>query len=394
MINALIHKATEAEGTESIQKLKKSTALLHDICHHVRLTHQMPRLVKRITERTQHTLFAIASSVLLYDDQQQELVFAFASSDVSKEVSKQLRRVKLGAESGIAGWVARHGKPLIANNVNKDRRFNKFVDEITGFVTWSIICAPMLVNGKVLGVMEVINKLDGSDFTKQDLETLMTVATNVALVIDNGRLNKTIAASHKDANNTLDMYKGTVKALAAAIDEKDPYAFGHSRRVAEYALMGATSLFLPKEELEVIEYAGTLHDVGKINIADSVLIKHGPLDDADWKVIREHPVTGYNILKEIPLLERARKLVLRHHEKYDGSGYPDGLKGEAIPMGARLISVADAFDFLVTDHAHRNASSVKEAIEELKKYSGTQFCPKAVKAFLAGFYKSHFRRKA
>ena len=100
------------------------------------------------------------------------------------------------------------------------------------------------------------------------------------------------------------------------------------------------------------------------------------------------------MLREIPLLEKARKLVLRHHEKYDGSGYPDGLKGQAIPIGARLIAVADAFDFLTTNHAHRAALSVKEAIVELKKCSGTQFCPVAVKAFLAGFYKSHFPRKS
>ena len=135
MINASMNKATGTKDIESIQDYKKSMALLYDISNSVRLNHQMPRLVKRITEKTQHMLFATASSVLLYDDTEQELIFAFASSDVSKNISKQLRRVKIGAESGIAGWVARHGKPLTANNVNKDQRFNKFVDEITGFVT-------------------------------------------------------------------------------------------------------------------------------------------------------------------------------------------------------------------------------------------------------------------
>jgi len=360
----------EKQTFKEAEEYKTGLDLLYDVGEKVGSVSHLKELVEQITRMIQRALFASASSVLLFDDQERELLFEVAEGPTG-ELLKQLR---LNAQSGVAGWVVRHGKPLIVNDVAKDPRFSKGVDEITGYVTRSIICAPLVVHRKIIGVIEVLNKLDGSDFSEQDLEILVPVAATAAIAIENVKLQQSI----------VDAYKGTIKALAAAIDAKDPYTRGHSQRVTEYALLAANSLSLLGEELETLEYAGILHDIGKIGIADSILMKPGPLTAEERNIICKHPLIAANMLKEVPFLEKARSLVLHHHERYDGKGYPDGLKGEAIPMGARLLAVADAFDTITTDRPYRAALSVDYAISELHRFSGTQFCPVAVEAFATG----------
>jgi len=263
---------------------------------------------------------------------------------------------------------------LIVNDVNRSENFHKMIDETTGFVTKSLICAPLMVQSRILGVIEVLNKFDESEFNEQDLEAVVSVANTAAMAIENTKLHQTV----------LDAYKSTITTLAAAIDAKDPYTRGHSQRVMEYTLLAGSSLSLSPEEIETLEYASILHDVGKIAIDSWILNKPESLNKLEWDVIREHPSIGANLLKGIPFLENASELVLYHHERYDGKGYPDGLKGENIPIGARLIAVADAFDTMTTDRAYRSALTVDYSINELHKCSGTQFCPVAVKAFVSG----------
>ena len=353
------------------QDYKSRLDLLYKVGRKVGSVSQLTRLVGEMTRMTQRTLNASASSVLLLDDQTQELLFEVAEG----QAGKRLRRIRLSGQSGIAGWVVHHCKPLIVDDVSKDGRFNEGIDEMTGFSTKSIICVPLIVHSKTIGVIEVLNKVDGGGFTAQDLETLISVASTAAVSIENVRLNQTL----------LDAYKSTIKALAAAIDAKDPYTCGHSQQVTEYALLGASSLSFSEEELENIEYAGILHDIGKIGIADSILNKPAPLTTEERYVVQKHSMIGANMLKEIPFLEKARRLVLHHHERYDGKGYPDGLKGEAIPMGARLLAVADSFDAMTSDRTYRAALSVNHAISELERCSGTQFCTVAVDAFVTSF---------
>lgn len=359
--------------TEATREAKAMLDLLCEVGKKVGSVSKLANVDKHVMQMTQRMLHAAASSVLLFDDEERELLFEVAEG----QVGKALRQVRLSAQSGISGWVARHGKPLMVNDVTQDQRFNKSADEITGFITRSIICAPLIVHRKIIGVIEVLNKLDGSDFNEQDLETLISVASTAAMAIENSKLQRII----------LDAYKSTIKALAAAIDAKDHYTRGHSQRVMEYALLGGTSLSLAREELKVLEYAAILHDVGKIGVADSILSKCERLTAQEWEIILRHPRIGANILKDIPFLEKARTLILHHHERYDGAGYPDGLKGENIPIGARLLAVADAFDTMTTDRSYRAASGVDCAIEELYRCSGTQFCPVAVEACISGLKK-------
>ena len=361
---------SEHRNAEALPETNMILHLLQNVGKKVGSIAELSQLVEHITRMTQHALNASASSVLLLDDTQQELFFEIAEG----RAGKQLRQLRLSAQTGIAGWVVRNGKPLIVNDAAQDPRFDKGVDKNTGFVTRSVICVPLVVQRNIIGVIEVLNKRDGSNFSRQDLETLVSVSATAAIALENTRLHQVI----------LDAYKNTIRALAAAIDAKDNYTRGHSQRVTEYALIGANSLSFSVAEQEVIEYAGILHDVGKIGIPDSILAKPGALTDAEWKVMRGHPWIGANILSEVPFLEKPRELILHHHERYDGTGYPGGLSGEGIPLGARLIAVADAFDTMTTDRSYRTAAGMDSAVSELHRCSRTQFCPTAVEAFITG----------
>jgi putative nucleotidyltransferase with HDIG domain len=348
--------------------------LLEKIWNKARVAKKEHPLIASIMRMTHNALNASASSLLLLDEKNQRLLFKFAKGPADK----QLKRFHMNRQSGIAGLVTMTGKPVIVNDVNKNRYFNKSIDEITGFKTKSIICAPLITHGKVIGVIEVLNKLDGSNFSEHDLLTLTGVATTTALALSNISLNENLRNS----------YRGTINALVSLADAKETSASGHSRRVAEYALMGASELSLSNAEKQTIEYAAILHDIGKLSVPESILNKPEPLTNEEWEIIRKHPVTGYNLLKDIPFLKEASQLILCHHERYDGKGYPCGLKGEAISMGARLIAVADAFDNMTMAHPYRAALSRQDAFTELKRHMRSQFCPVAVNAFTSGFIKA------
>jgi putative methionine-R-sulfoxide reductase with GAF domain len=342
-------------------------ALLHAIGRQVGAASDLSQMMKQLVDMTKRFLNSEAGSVLLMDKETNELIFEVAEGGAGSA----LKQVRISINSGIAGWVARNRQPLIINDVSCDERFYKKLDMTTGFKTRSIMAGPLIVHGELIGVIEVLNKADGSDYCQQDLITLESVAATAAIALENTRLSQSIAEG----------YKATIRALAAAIDAKDKYTRGHSERVTEFALLAGTALKMTKTELEMLEYGCILHDVGKIGIPDAILRKPAELSAAEFLVIRRHPAIGADIIKGVPFLEGACKLVMYHHERYDGKGYPFGLKGDEIPLAARVLAVADTFDSMTTDRAYRKALSVDAAIKELEKHAGTQFCPLAVKAF-------------
>jgi len=174
----------------------------------------------------------------------------------------------------------------------------------------------------------------------------------------------------------------TIQALATAIEARDSYTENHSRRMAEYTFLVAKQIGLSINEAETIEYAAILHDIGKIGINDNILNKPGPLTEKEWVEMKKHVKIGANILTRIDSFKEASRIVYHHHERYDGKGYPDKLKGKEIPIGARILSVIDAYDAITSERPYRPARSAKEAIEEIKKNAGTQFDEKVVKIFL------------
>lgn len=174
----------------------------------------------------------------------------------------------------------------------------------------------------------------------------------------------------------------TVTSLAFAIDAKDQYTHGHSRKVSAYAVLAAQALGLKQEEVEEIRLAGLLHDIGKVGIPEPILNKSGPLDANEWETMKTHTVLGAKILEPLQTMSRIRDMVRHHHEFYDGTGYPNRLKGEEIPYGARVIAVADAFDTITSERTYKKARTREDAFAELERCASNQFDPSIVRAFV------------
>jgi putative two-component system response regulator len=188
---------------------------------------------------------------------------------------------------------------------------------------------------------------------------------------------------HQANDDLKKLFMGTIKALAQALEAKDEYTQGHSARVAEESVKIARYLSLSEIEVQDIWLAGYLHDIGKIGIKESVLNKPGKLDPYEWECIQMHPVTAEKILAPIDELADVIQIVRHHHERFDGSGYPDGIRGSQIPLGARILSVADSYDALTSKRSYREALSRRDALAVLEQASGTQFDPVIVRAYLS-----------
>ena len=187
------------------------------------------------------------------------------------------------------------------------------------------------------------------------------------------------------------LFLGTVKALAAAIDGKDPYTRGHSERVSRFSIAIAQRLGLPDDEVEKIRISAVLHDVGKIGIDDSILKKPGALTDEEFEIMKKHPQKGYKIMSQIPAIKEFLPGMYMHHEMMNGQGYPQGLKGDEIPLMARIVSVADTFDAMTTDRPYQKALKFEDAVERIKNFVGTRYDAEVVAAFVAACEEGQIR---
>lgn len=234
------------------------------------------------------------------------------------------------------------------------------------------LCVSIRAEGQVLGTVFVRLPFLSGAFLHGDLMVLNTVANQAGVALKNALLYEDIQL----------LYHNVVKSLAAAIDARDPYTHGHSHRVAANCALMAEALGLGKAEREIIEVAAYLHDVGKIGVRDEVLLKRGRLSEQEMRLIREHPAVGARILEPVGFDREVIAIVLSHHERLDGAGYPNGLVGEAIPFGGRILCVADSFDAMISSRPYRTGLPVETAIAELRAHSGTQFDPDMVETLV------------
>lgn len=323
---------------------------------------------RRAMEAATSLMDAEVGSLLLVDEKSNDLFFEVALG----ERGEKLKQIRLRMGEGIAGWVAQHNEPALVNDVESDPRHFKKAGVITGFRTRNMVCVPVRSRGKVIGVLQAINKKDGGLFTEQDLNNFLTLSNQVAIALENAHL-------YEELKET---FMSTAEALAAAVEKKDPYTGGHIRRVVAYSMAIARHMGLSPADMEKLRLGAVLHDIGKIGIRDSVLLKQGGLSTEELTIMRSHPLLGADILGHIEQMRGISRIMRSHHEKWDGSGYPDGLKGEAIPIQARIISVADAFDAITTDRPYRKAADIEAAKEEIRRFSGRDFDPNVVDAFL------------
>lgn len=244
-------------------------------------------------------------------------------------------------------------------------------DENPG-ISPSMICAPLMIRNRVFGVLSIRKKDRGERFSKKELDYIVTLTKRASLNVENKILYESLYRSLLD----------TFKSLVASIQVRDSYTEEHSCRVTDLAVNVAKSMGCSSEEVESIRIAGMLHDIGKIAIPDRILLKPEKLTDYEYQVIKTHPGIGESILKPVMLLEKERKIILHHHERYDGRGYPNGLSGENIPFLSRLLAIADSYDAMTNNRPYRYAMPIDDAIGELRKNSNRQFDGKIVECFL------------
>jgi len=247
------------------------------------------------------------------------------------------------------------------------------VNPYTGIpLTSPLFLIPLTINGEVFGILSLSNKADGTAFTDDEVSLAITFAKKAAMRIENNALYEVFY------NNLIN----TLKSLVMSIEARDSYTKQHSERVTSISLQIAEVMNLGEDEKDAIRFGGYLHDIGKIGVRDTVLLKPGRLTPEEVSEIRMHPVIGDNIIKPIKFFPRERELVLHHHENFDGSGYPDGLAGEEIPLIVRILTVADTYDAMTSSRPYRKARSHDFAIEELRRCSNSQFDSEVVRAFL------------
>lgn len=230
---------------------------------------------------------------------------------------------------------------------------------------------PLVTKANIIGVIR-INSFSVHKFSEQNIRFLATIAPQIAISLENAKIYVGMQ----------ELYAGIIKALSAELETRNPYTMGHSERVTTYSLRIAQMMGLSQEEIEMVNYAGLLHDLGKVGISDSVLLKPGNLNDEEWLEIKGHPTKSEGIVKFVSFLAQALPIIKHHHERFDGRGYPNGLKDGNIPLGARIIAVADTYDAITSDRPYRKGKSKEEALAIIRECSGTQFDPAVVSAFL------------
>jgi HD-GYP domain-containing protein (c-di-GMP phosphodiesterase class II) len=361
----------QARRPRGLQSENERLRALLETAHSLTSTLALDEVLDRAMSAAERFLRAESSSIWQVDEAKGELYFRLvhlktAPSDEAKQI-----RLKIG--EGIVGWVALHGEPAIVNDVQKDPRWSAAVDAKADFETRSILSAPLRVRGRLAGVIQMVNKIGAEAFGEDDLRDLTVLADLIAIALENARL-------YEEQRET---FVGTATALAFAIESRDKYTGGHTKRVLGFAYAAGRRLGLEGEELENLKLSSILHDVGKIGIPDSVLNKPGSLSEEEFKIMRRHPKIGGAIMSKIPFLRNILDGMRYHHETLDGKGYPYGLRGEDIPLQARIVAVADAFDAMTSNRPYRDGRPMEEAVAELRRYSGTQFDADVVEALVA-----------
>ncbi|MFH1678708.1 MAG: HD domain-containing phosphohydrolase [Candidatus Omnitrophota bacterium] len=355
----------------NIKELQNSKSLLQDVLSKVASgvssTENVDKFLDIILETTVNALEAKVGLLLLSDDEKKELVikssYGLASPDYSAD-----KRIPMDTE--ILGWGLRQKEPFLIPRIHKTE-MKQPVDGDSPFRP-PLICAPLIFQNKAVGIILVRGKREDVNFGEDELIILSDIASQIALAIENAKLNA-------DAQKT---YLETITALALAVEARDPYSRGHSDRVSTYVEKIIQKLGLGEEKINMIKEAALLHDVGKIGISDEILRKPDSLSESEKKLMHEHPVIGESIILPLSGFSHLRDPIRHHHEQVNGQGYPDNLKGEQISLEAKILAVADAFDAMTTDRPYRKKMDVNQAKEELIKYKDISFDAKVVDAFI------------
>ncbi len=331
---------------ETIRPRAIALSTVHTVHRLISSTLDLAELLPRIARLSLQILRANRCSIKLVDAKR-KLLLPKATVDL-REKKVRLKKVKIG--KWAPGKAFKQGRPI---------RGDDFL-------------AIPLIDEDVIGVITMYDKIDKKPFTAFDQEIMSTLAEQAVIAIKNAQLYK--------EQEKLTM--GSIKSLAKVLDTRAPGTYVPRASFLKIALAIGQEMRLTTNDLKSLEYAAILHDAGEIIVPDEVLTKPTKLTGKEYAIVKEHPAVGVEIIKHMKALKSATPIVLYHHEKYDGSGYPRGLKKDQIPLGARIMAVVSAFEAMVTKRPYRTIKSIEEAMEEIKNNAGTQFDPKVVDVFL------------
>lgn len=337
-------------------------SLLKQLSHLTLAPLSQEKLLESFIDLLTKLLSLEQASVMLWDPVTDELTMEVFRGFTASEAKK----CRLRPGEGIAGQVFLAPKPcpLSIKSWLLNNRSSREPD--------AALYIPLTVGCECRGIITLGSSRQQRPFTPDEEKVASALADHVALVMENTRLNNEISG----------LSLNFLKPLAMAIDARDNYTRTHSMRVTRYAVMIGVHMGLLQDKIELLRRGALLHDIGKIGIRDSVLLKTRKLTKEEHDIIRKHPEIGARILGPDGPLRLIVPIILHHHERYDGKGYPDGLKGSEIPEGARIIAVADSFEAMTAERPYRRAFSVEKAIRELRQNAGSQFDPAVVKVFL------------
>lgn len=332
-------------------------------------------LLTIIAQQIQQALQADRCTVFLLDDENNELWSKVA-------LGLEMQEIRFSANKGLAGHVAMSGETINIKNAYESEYFNKDIDLQTGYKTRNILCMPIRnLSHQIVGVFQVLNKFNG-DFTQKDEDLLIAIGSSAGIALENANL---FSKQKKLIEEQKKLFSSFINTLSASIDARDKITSGHSKRVTLYAGLICEKCRLSEEEKEIIKNASLLHDIGKIGIKDSVLQKEGKLTPEEYEHIKEHVRLTHNILGKVYISDNFKdvaKIASSHHEKYDGTGYFKGLKGEQIPLGGRILAVSDVFDAITSKRHYRDKMNIKDALKIMIDGKNKHFDENLVNAFL------------
>lgn len=358
----LTTKATNS-SIKSAQDLNMKLNSLSDITKQFRETLYPDVLIKQIMAAAMSLTDTESGSLLLYNEDGNLQIQVHTGADSEKMTGQHIK-----SGQGVAGWVAETGTPALINDISKDERYSPDIDNETGFTTRSILCVPLIHSNQIIGAIELRNKKEGA-FNAHDEALLNSLADQASISISQNRSSE---SRHSD-------FIHITEILVSAQDYIEN-KHGHARRVANYANRMGKQMNFSDAELKKLYHACLFHDIGMLKV-DSA-------DIANKEKIIHHPKTGHDLIKSISLWSESADIILHHHERYDGQGYPMAVKGEDIPLGARILFVADTFDVLTSGYSYQEKLEYSAAIKEIEAHSGTQFDPQAVEALKSSLRES------
>ncbi len=357
-----------ARAHSEIRRRAYELEMLHSITQVMGTNLETRDVIRIIARETLKLLNFNDCSVFLYDSLNRR--FELAAAIGSRE--HQVGRLWVPFDDGLISYTARTRKTVMVSNEDLDEYRNCSPADYDGFRT--VIAAALFLPDKLLGVIEVRERTV-RDLTDEDLMLLKTIVQQMAVFLEKANLYHTVQ----------ELYLEVIKSLCETVEAKDPETIGHCYRVSEYAVRLAREMKLEEEVIEQIRVAAHLHDIGKIGIPEAILLKADRLTSEEYATIKQHSEIGAKILTPIEFFGNVTAFVRYHHERFDGNGYPDNLKGKGIPIGARILAVADSFEAMTWHRPYHDSLLPAEALEEVLKCSGTQFDPDVVRAFRSVF---------